>query len=369
MRNHRPTTVEEDYLRLAITMASRALGRTSPNPVVGAIIVRNGRIVGKGYHRGAGTPHAEIHALAEAGRKANGADLYINLEPCCHYGRTPPCADAIIQAGIKRAFVGIQDPNPLVSGKGIKRLREAGVRVKTGILEEACRKVNEVFIKYITTKRPFVILKAAASLDGKIAAVGGNAKWITNEKSRQYVHRLRDRVDAVLVGIGTVAKDDPMLTVRLQNRGGHDPIRIVVDSTLKISLRAKVFNPLSKAPTIVATTPKASTRKIKEIEKKGGKVVVIPSPAKVNLQLLMETLGKEEITSVLIEGGGQINTSALDEGIVDKVVFFFAPCILGGAKAPMIVGGKGVSNVEDGLRLDRIKTRRFGDDVMIEGYL
>ena len=227
-------------------MASRALGRTSPNPLVGAIIVRNGRIVGKGYHRGAGTPHAEIHALTEAGRKANGADLYINLEPCCHHGRTPPCVDAIIQAGIKRAFVGIQDPNPLVRGKGIKRLREAGVWVKTGILEEACRKVNEVFIKYITTKRPFVILKAAASLDGKIAAVGGNAKWITNEKSRQYVHRLRDRVDAVLVGIGTVAKDDPMLTVRFQNRGGHDPIRIVVDSTLKISLRAKVFNPLSK---------------------------------------------------------------------------------------------------------------------------
>jgi len=179
LRSHRPTTAAEHYLRLAITLASRALGKTSPNPLVGAIIVKNGRIVGKGYHRSAGTPHAEIHALAEAGRKAVGADLYINLEPCCHYGRTPPCVDAIIQAEIKKAFIGMEDPNPLVKGKGIKRLREAGVRVETGILEDACREVNEVFIKYITTKRPFVILKAAASLDGRIAAVGGNAKWIT----------------------------------------------------------------------------------------------------------------------------------------------------------------------------------------------
>jgi diaminohydroxyphosphoribosylaminopyrimidine deaminase/5-amino-6-(5-phosphoribosylamino)uracil reductase len=212
-------------------------------------------------------------------------------------------------------------------------------------------------------------LKAASSLDGRIAAVGGNSKWITNEKSRQYVHRLRNQVDAVLVGRGTVLKDDPMLTVRLRNRGGRDPARIIVDSTLRISPRAKVFNPLSKAPTIVATTPQASARKIKEIEKNGGKVVVVPSSAKVDLQRLMEELGKQEITSVLIEGGERINTSALNEGIVDKVVLFFAPCIMGGTKAPMIVGGKGVSRVEDSLRLNRIKTRRFGDDVMIEGYL
>jgi len=369
LQSHPPTTVEEHYLHLAITMASRAVGRTSPNPLVGAILVKNRRIVGKGYHCGAGTPHAEILALAEAGREAIGADLYVNLEPCCHYGRTPPCVDAIIQARVKKAFIGMQDPNPLVNGKGIERLRKAGISVKTGILEEACRKVNEIFIKYITTKRPFVILKAAASLDGRIAAVGGQAKWITNEQSRQYVHRLRNRVDAVLVGIGTVTRDDPMLTVRLPNRRGRDPIRIIVDSTLKISPQAKVFNPFSQAATIVATTPKASSRKIREVEKKGGKVVVIPSPAKVNLPLLMEELGKKEITSVLIEGGERINTSALKEGIVDKVVFFFAPCILGGTKAPMIVGGKGVSTVADGLRLEKIKIRRFGDDVMIEGYL
>jgi diaminohydroxyphosphoribosylaminopyrimidine deaminase/5-amino-6-(5-phosphoribosylamino)uracil reductase len=277
--------------------------------------------------------------------------------------------EAIIQARVKRAFIGMQDPNPLVNGKGIERLREAGVSIKTGILEEACREVNEIFIKYITTKRPFVILKAAASLDGRIAAVGGQAKWITNEQSRQYVHRLRNQVDAVLVGIGTVAKDDPVLTARLPNRRGRDPMRIIVDSTLKISAQAKVFNPLSQAATIVATTPKASPRKIRELEKKGGRVVVIPSPAKVNLQLLMKALGKEEITSVLIEGGERINTSALEEGIVDKVVFFFAPYILGGTKAPMIVGGKGVATVADGLRLERIKIRRFGDDVMVEGYL
>ncbi|MBW1678675.1 MAG: bifunctional diaminohydroxyphosphoribosylaminopyrimidine deaminase/5-amino-6-(5-phosphoribosylamino)uracil reductase RibD [Deltaproteobacteria bacterium] len=359
----------EEYVRLTIKLASRAVGRTSPNPLVGAVIVKNGQIVGQGYHRRVGAPHAEINALAEAGNKAIGADLYLNLEPCSHYGRTPPCVDAIIQGKIKRVFVGMQDPNPLVNGKGIKKLREAGILVKTGILEEKCRKLNEVFIKYITTGRPFVILKAAVTLDGRIAAVGGNSKWITNEKSRQYVHRLRNQVDGVLVGIRTIQKDDPMLTTRLKSRSSKDPVRIVVDSTLKISLRARVFNPRSKSMTIIATTPKSSQKKIQSIENQGGKVVVIPSRNRVGFNLLMEALGKEEITSVLIEGGSQINTSALQEGIVDKVVLFYAPRIMGGKEAPLIVGGEGVSKVEDAFLLHRIRTRRFGDDVMIEGYI
>lgn len=359
----------EEYMWLAIKLALKAQGQTSPNPLVGALIVKNGTIVGRGFHRRAGTPHAEINALKEAGNKAHGAELYLNLEPCSHFGRTPPCVDAIIQRKIMKVFVGMVDPNPLVRGTGIKRLKEAGIEVATGILEKECRKLNEVFIKHITTKRPFVILKAAASLDGRIAAETGDSQWITNEKSREYVHRLRSAVDAVLVGIGTVKKDDPLLTCRLKNRKGKDPIRIVVDSNLSISLKAKVLNLNSQAPTIVATTPKAPLKKRALIEKKGARVLVIPSQNRVDLRLLMETLGKEEITSVLIEGGSEINTSALQSGIVDKVLFFYAPKIIGGEQAPLMVGGKGIARMKDALVLHNITTQRFGDDVMIEGYI
>lgn len=359
----------DEYMWLAIKLALKAQGQTSPNPLVGALIVKNGIIVGRGFHCQAGTPHAEINALTEAGNKAQGAELYVNLEPCSHFGRTPPCVDAIIQKKIMKVFMGMVDPNPLVRGKGIRRLKEAGIEVATGILEKECRKLNEVFIKYITTKRPFVILKAAASLDGRVAAESGDSQWITNEKSREYVHQLRSTVDAVLVGIGTVKKDDPLLTCRLKNRQGKDPIRIVVDSTLSISPQAKVLNLNSQAPTIIATTPKAPLKKRALIEKKGARVLVIPSKDRVDLRLLMETLGKEEITSVLIEGGSEINTSALQSGIVDKVLFFYAPKIIGGKQAPLMVGGKGIARVKDALVLHNITTKRFGDDVMIEGYI
>jgi len=359
----------EEYMWLAIKLALKAQGQTSPNPLVGALIVKNGTIVGRGFHCQAGTSHAEINALTEAVNKAQGAELYLNLEPCSHFGRTPPCVDAIIQKKIMKVFVGMVDPNPLVRGKGIRRLKEAGIEVTTGILEKECRKLNEVFIKYITTKRPFVILKAAASLDGRVAAESGDSQWITNEKSREYVHQLRSTVDAVLVGIGTVKKDDPQLTCRLKNRKGKDPIRIVVDSTLSISPKAKVLNLNSQALTIIATTPKASLQKRALIEKKGARVLVITSKDRVDLRLLMEILGKEEITSVLIEGGSEINTSALQSGIVDKVLFFYAPKIIGGKQAPLMVGGKGIARVKDALVLHNITTQRFGDDVMIEGYV
>jgi diaminohydroxyphosphoribosylaminopyrimidine deaminase / 5-amino-6-(5-phosphoribosylamino)uracil reductase len=366
-----PSAVEspEEYMRLALRLAARASGRTSPNPQVGAVIVREGRIVGKGYHQRAGAPHAEINALADAGSQASGADLYINLEPCSHYGRTPPCAHALIESGIRKVFVGMLDPNPLVNGKGVTVLRDAGLSVRTGILEEQCRKLNEFFIKFITTKLPFVILKAAASLDGRIAAKGGEARWITNEDSRQYVHRLRNQVDAVLVGIGTVSKDDPQLTTRLKRGKGKDAIRVIIDSTLKIRLDARVLNLRSHAPTIIATTPRASRKKIKEIEQHGGRVMVIPSRKEVDLGLLLRELGNEEVTSVLIEGGTRINTSALGAGIVDKVILFYAPRIMGGRRAPLMVTGEGVSRVEDALLLHRVRTRKFGDDVMIEGYV
>lgn len=353
----------------AIRLASRAAGRTSPNPLVGAVIVKNGVILGKGYHLRAGSAHAEINALAEAQERARGADLYVNLEPCSHYGRTPPCVAALVARGISRVFVGMQDPNPLVGGRGIQALRDAGIAVEVGILEERCRALNESFIKFITTGVPFVILKAAASLDGKTAAVGGDAKWITNERSRRYVHCLRNQVDAVLVGIGTVEKDDPLLTTRLPGRKGKDPVRIVVDSRLKVSPHARVFNPLSTAGTIIATTTRAPAPKTRRLEQLGAKVIVVSSGDRVELRALMEALGQEQITSVLIEGGSGINTAALEEGIVDKVLFFFAPRILGGRTALPLVAGEGVKRVEEGIALERIRTRRFGDDVLIEGYV
>jgi len=360
--------IPDHYMRLAIRLAARAVGNTSPNPLVGAVIVRNGKIVGQGYHHHVGGPHAERNALKNAGNKARGADLYLNLEPCIHYGRTPPCVDAVLESGIKRVFVGMTDPNPLVNGKGVQKLREGGVEVKTRILEEECRKLNEAFVKHITTHSPFVIVKAAASLDGRIASETGDSKWITNEKSRQYVHKLRNKVDAVIVGIGTIEKDDPMLTTRLPKGKGKDSVRVVVDSNLKISPQAHVLNLKSSAPTLIFTTPEASLEKIRAIEKEGVEVIVIPSRKRVDLTLVMEALGKRDITSVLIEGGSRINTSAFKEGIVDKVILFYAPRIIGGQKAPLIVGGEGISKVKDALVLHCIKTRRFGDDIMVEGY-
>lgn len=356
-------------MALAIRLASRAAGRTSPNPLVGAVIVKDGVILGKGYHHRAGSAHAEINALAEAQERARGADLYVNLEPCIHYGRTPPCVAALVARGIGRVFVGMQDPNPLVSGRGIQALRDAGIAVEVGILEEKCRALNESFIKFITTGIPFVILKAGASLDGRIAAVGGDSKWITNERSRRFVHRLRNQVDAVLVGIGTVEKDDPLLTTRVPGRKGKDPVRIVADSRLRISPRARVFNSESLAGTIIATTTRAPASKIKRLEERGAKVMVVSTGDKVQLRALLQALGREQITSVLIEGGSRINTAALEERIVDKVLFFFAPRILGGRTAPPLVAGEGVKRVEEGIVLERIRTRRFGDDVLIEGYV
>jgi diaminohydroxyphosphoribosylaminopyrimidine deaminase/5-amino-6-(5-phosphoribosylamino)uracil reductase len=359
----------EQYMKRALRLAARARGRTSPNPLVGAVVVQAGRVVGEGYHRKAGTPHAEILALAAAAGKARGADLYLNLEPCSHYGRTPPCVDAIIAAGIDRVFVGMRDPNPLVNGRGLQILREAGIEVAEGILEDSCRKINEVFIKYVAAGLPFVILKGAATLDGRIAAETGDAKWISNEASRRYVHRLRDRVDAILVGAGTAEQDNPRLTTRLPGRRGKDPVRIIVDSTLRVSPDADIFSLESEAPTIVATTRGAPEHKRKALEAQGAEILAIDSPKRVDLGELMRRLAGREITSVLIEGGSRINTAALESGLVDKVIFFYAPRLMGGRKAPLLFGGKGVSSVQDAIAITHIRTRRFGDNIMVEGYV
>lgn len=357
-------------MRLAIRLARKARGKTSPNPLVGAVVVKEGEIVGKGFHQKAGEPHAEVNALNDAGEKARGGELYVNLEPCNHYGKTPPCTGMIIDSGIKRVFVGMVDPNEVVAGRGIRCLRDNGIHAKTGILKEECQRLNEVYIKYITEKRPFVIVKSAASLDGKIATRIGDTRWITNERSMGFVHKLRNEVDGILVGIGTIMADDPRLTTRLNGRRGKDPVRIVVDSKLRILLGAKVLNHESKAKTIIASTESADKEKVKKLEGLGAKVLIIGSKNnRVDLEELMHELGKLEIASLLIEGGAEVNASSLSSGIVDKILFFYAPKIIGGIKAVGLVGGEGVERLCDAIILKDIKVRRFGDDILVEGYV
>ena len=360
----------EHYMKLAIAQARKAVGRVSPNPLVGAVIVKNGEIVGTGYHHRAGDPHAEINALKKAGKNARKADLYVNLEPCCHYGRTPPCAGAIIDAGIRKVIIGIADPNPLVAGKGVSKLKAAGITTQMGVLEGECRKLNEIYTKYITQKIPFVVLKVAASLDGKIATKSKDSRGISGEQSLHYVHTLRNQVDAILVGRGTIQADDPLLTTRLKGKTGKDPIRIVVDSSLKLSPRAKVFNPHSHTGVIVATTSNAPQKKRERLEIKGARVITIKSSGpQVDLKKLLFALGKLEISSLLIEGGTRVITSALRDGIVDKILFFYAPKIIGGQSAYGITAGEGVDCIDQALTVKKLKVRKLGDDVLLEGYM
>ncbi|MBP1718768.1 MAG: riboflavin biosynthesis protein RibD [Deltaproteobacteria bacterium] len=309
---------DEKYMRLALRLARRGAGATSPNPMVGAVVVRGNRIVGRGYHRQAGEPHAEVLALRSAGEKARGATLYVTLEPCNHFGKTPPCTEAVLKAGIRKVVVGMKDPNPLVSGRGIRRLRRAGIQVEVGEFGEACRELNAAFCKYITSRRPFVILKGALTLDGKIATPSGDSRWITGPESRQEVHRLRQAVDAVMVGIGTVLKDDPLLNVRLsRTRPKHQPLRIVVDSRLRVPLNSRLV----------------------------------------------------DILSVLLEGGAQINASALRARLVDRFLFFFAPKIVGGVRAPGLIGGEGARRLRDAMPLELLRVRRIGPDLLVEAKL
>lgn len=362
--------VVEGFMRQTFRLAKKACGRTSPNPMVGAILVKDGKVVGKGYHKKAGEPHAEINAIKDAGDLSRDADLYVNLEPCSHYGRTPPCADAVIKAGINKVFIAIKDPNPEVAGSGIKRLREAGIKVETGILKDEALILNEAFIKHVTTGMPFVTLKAASSLDGRIATRTGDSKWITGEASRLHVHKMRDKVDAILVGIGTVDIDDPSLSTRLPNKKGRDPIRVIVDEELRISLSARVINPESKDSLIIATTEMAPAQKIEKLKMLGARILVLKSINKmVPLKGLMKELGKTGITSLLIEGGSEIHASALREGIADKLAIFYAPKIIGGVSSIPVVGGRGSESLSDATELDRLTTKKFGADILIEGYI
>jgi len=361
---------DRNWMRRALDLAVRARGRTSPNPMVGAVIVTDGQVVGEGFHAYAGSDHAEVAALREAEAAAAGATLYVSLEPCCHQGRTPPCADQIVHAGIRRVVAACEDPNPSVSGRGIAALREAGITVEVGLLGEEAARLNEAFFKYIRTGLPFVTLKVAASLDGKIATRTGESRWITGESARRRVHQLRNEVDAVLVGIGTVLRDDPLLTTRLGIADQRDPIRVIVDNLARLPLRAKAVNRASTAPTILAVSQTAPRGKLEALEREGVQVIVVEnSPRRVSLERLMEALGKRGILSVMIEGGAEINASALREGVVDKVLVFLAPILIGGKSTPTAVGGDGIESLGQALRLRDVRIERVDGDILVEGYL
>ncbi len=359
----------EAFMNRALVLAKQGKGRTSPNPLVGAVIVNAGEVVGEGYHQKAGGPHAEIHGLRDAGIKAKGATLYVNLEPCCHWGRTPPCTDAIIGAGITHVYAAHLDPNPKVAGKGIKQLEKAGIEVNVGLCAEAAEKLNEVYIKYVKTGYPFIILKMAMSLDGKIATSTGESQWITSAASRQKGHVLRDEVDAILVGVGTITSDNPALTTRLTQKQGKDATRIVLDSHGRTPTSAKVFNSESNAGVIIAVTTQAPAENIVKLEKVGAEVVVIPANnGRVCFKSLMKDLGTRGITSVLVEGGGKVNTSALTSGLVDKVMCFVAPKFIGGKDASGVFDGEGITRLIDAPELQRWTITEIGCDLLIEGY-
>jgi len=335
--------------------------------MVGAMVVKEGRVVGKGYHVRAGEAHAERVALEKAGPDARGSTLYLNLEPCTHYGRTPPCVPLVIESGVREVVIGMEDPNPLVKGRGIQALRTAGVDVRLGILETESRRLNEAFCKFILNREPFVILKAAATLDGKIATRSGDSQWISHEASRDLVHKLRDEVDGVVVGIGTVIKDDPLLTAR--SRGGRDPYRIVLDSKLRISENARVIgNPSSR--TIIFTTEMAPEDKVERLKKRGVHVLILEAvQGRVDLRRCLSKLGEMEIMSLLVEGGSRVNGSFLDLGLVDKFMLFFSPRVIGDPEALGIFSGRGVENLREAAHLKDVRVRRLSIDILVEGYV
>jgi len=358
---------DEQWMKRVLRLAEKGRGRTSPNPMVGAVLVKNGKVVGEGYHVKAGTDHAEIIALRRAGEKAKGSTLYLNLEPCVHYGKTPPCAPAVIEAKVKRVVIGMKDPNPLVGGRGFGSLKKAGLNVEVGTLEKECRRLNEAFCKFIVKKEPFVILKAAATLDGKIATKEGDSKWISGETSRHFVHRLRDQVDGVVVGIGTVLKDDPQLTARIKK--GRDPYRIILDSRLRIPEGAQVIG-TSSSKTMIATTELAARDKIERLEKKGVQILILNSKqGRVDLKNCLSKLGEMGMMSLLVEGGSQVNGSFLDEGLIDKILFFLSPKLIGDREALGIFGGSGKATLQEAIPLNELRVRRIGEDILIEGYV
>ncbi|MCP4692862.1 MAG: bifunctional diaminohydroxyphosphoribosylaminopyrimidine deaminase/5-amino-6-(5-phosphoribosylamino)uracil reductase RibD [Desulfobacterales bacterium] len=358
------------YMNIALELAEKGRGFTSPNPMVGAVVVRDGKIVGKGFHEAAGRPHAEVNAIDDAGEHARGATIYVTLEPCNHTGRTPPCTEKILSAGVRRVVMAMKDPNPDVQGGGAARLRERGVEVVEGLCELEAERLNEAFIKYSLVKLPFVLLKCASTLDGRIAARSGDARWVTGPASRKFVHRLRHAMDAILVGVGTVKADDPSLTTRLPDGEGCDPIRIILDTHLSIPENARLLRLDSDAGAIIVAGDAIDMEKKARLEAAGAQV--IQSPVKegvIDPAPLMETLGAMGVASLLIEGGGAVIASMLKSSVVDKINLFYAPKFLGGDDGVPICRGPGPELMRDCMHVKSVTVHRIGVDVMIEGYL
>lgn len=362
--------MNETFMKRALELACNGRGCVNPNPMVGAVIVKNDQIVGEGFHEFFGGNHAEINALNMAGDNAEGAEIYVTLEPCSHFGKTPPCAFALVKAGIKRVIIAMKDPNPVVSGRGIKILQDNGIEVVVGVLYKEALKLNEIFIKYITTKKPYVVMKTAATLDGKISTVTGESRWISSEASRKYVHHLRNEMMGIMVGIGTILADDPLLTTRIDGETCKSPTAIIVDSKLSLPLDSKILGTLKERKIIIGVTEGVDEAKARKLEEMGVSIIKTPLKNKrVDLNFLMTKVGEAGIDSILLEGGSTLNFSCLQEKIVDKVMCFISPIILGGEKANTSVGGSGIKFLNDAFKVLNIKLKNIGQDILIEGYI
>ena len=356
-----------EYMRRAMELAERGVGFTNPNPMVGAVIVKGGKVIGEGWHERCGEWHAERNAFKNCTVPAEGATMYVTLEPCCHYGKTPPCTEAIIEHGIARVVVGMEDPNPLVAGKGIALLREAGIEVVCGVEEEALREQNRVFLKYISTKLPWVAMKTAMTLDGKIATRTGDSKWITGAEARAYVHELRHRFMAIVVGIGTAVADDPLLNCRIEGRGVRQPIRVVVDSNARLSLDSQLVKTAGEYRTIVAHTCFAPEERVKALREIGVEMLLCKEKeGLVDVRNLLELLGQSGIDSILLEGGGSLNYTFLSEGLADELYAFIAPKIVGGMNAKTPVEGAGMEKMADAINLELENVLNIGHDVLLK---
>ncbi len=357
------------FMEMAFGLAERARGRSSPNPLVGSVVVNRGTIVGHGYHREAGTPHAEILALQEAGPRSAGGTIYITMEPCVHWGRTPPCVDALIRSGLRKAVISAYDPNPLVHRKGVERLRRSRMNVVVGLLEERNAAMNEAYVKYITQKVPFVTLKAALSLDGKIACRSRDSKWISSDSTRNYVHLLRGEHDALLVGVNTLVADNPRLTVRHPNWGGKKVTRVILDSGLRTPLQSRILSTLSRGEILIFARRGASPSKAEALTKKGAEIAFLGGRGKnLGLGSVLAELGRREIASVLVEGGSQILTSFIEKKLADKIVLTLSPKLIGGREAPGFLEGEGVDRVGRALPVRKTRAFRLDEDLILEGY-
>ena len=360
------------WMRKAVRLAWRGVGKTAPNPAVGCVLVKDGRVIGEGWHRMAGGPHAEIEALRDCSAlDAAGADCFVTLEPCNHTGKTPPCTDALIHAGVRSVFIGMLDPNPGVTGGGARKLQTSGIQVVSGILEHKAQEVNEGWVKWVTTGLPFVTLKLAASLDGKIATASGESRWISCEKSRQFVHELRRRSSGIMVGKNTVAVDDPLLTARQKDRIVKTPLRIITDSNLALSLNHRIFRKDFPGKTMIFTVQPISEGKVKQFQDQGVEIRIVPanSHGRVELSSLMQILGKMQIESILVEGGGTLAADLVHCRLVDRLLYFMAPMLVGGVKAPSVFQGDGFGLLHDCPRVKDIRLKRFGDDYLFSGIL